>query len=97
MFAVTAIAMVCIVYMVCQMPPVMRWLDKRRHRLPSFLKKIADAEMSLTPFEMLVAGAAVIIYFIVRLGIVALILSSLRSLPPDAYKAVDWQAAIPHI
>jgi len=54
-----------------------------RINLPSFLR-------------MPMLTIALIVYVIARIGLIVLMLMSLRSLPPGAYDTVTWTKFIPH-
>lgn len=95
-FALVATCMACAVYIVGQAPPVARWLAKV-NLLPPSMTTWAKPDTPLTKLEVYLPISAFGVYVIARLGILALILSSLRALPVDSYKSIDWLASVPHI
>ncbi|KAL4784143.1 hypothetical protein BJX76DRAFT_357346 [Aspergillus varians] len=96
-FSLTALAMVVIVYVSAQAPLLARWVRDTGVSLPGCMHNYADANGAYTKTEIYLPLLCMVIYTLVRLGLAALTLSSLRALPGDAYVAVDWLGSIPHI
>jgi hypothetical protein len=84
-------------YLNAQAPLVARWLKNRGVWLPAVMDNYADPHGTFTKSEIFLPLWLVLFYIIARLGMVALVFSSLRALPSGAYIAVDWLASIPHI
>ncbi|KAL4964558.1 uncharacterized protein BDV14DRAFT_209303 [Aspergillus stella-maris] len=96
-FSLTALVMLVIYYILGQAPLTARWLKTRGFPLPAYFDSIVDPLGAYTWWETIFALWIVLVYIIARFGMIALVLSSLRALPSDAYIAVDWLASIPHI
>jgi hypothetical protein len=41
--------------------------------------------------------ATVMLYILARIVLLVLMFTTLRNLPPDAYKAVSWTTVVPHL
>ncbi|KAL4756012.1 uncharacterized protein BDW70DRAFT_166870 [Aspergillus foveolatus] len=96
-FSLTGLAMLVIYYILGQAPLTARWLKTRGFPLPAYLGNYVDPLGTYTWSETILPLWIVLFYIIARFGMIALVLSSLRALPSDAYIAVDWLASIPHI
>jgi hypothetical protein len=92
-----ALAMLVAYYLNAQAPLVARWLKNKGAALPAFLDNHADPHGTFTKTEIFLPLWVILFYILARFGIVALIFSSIRALPSEAYIAVDWLASIPYI
>jgi hypothetical protein len=73
----------------------MIWLASKV-KIPA-MKHYIDPEAHYTKVESFIYMASLLAYMIARLGILALMFSSLRALPAGSYISIDWLASIPHI
>ena len=83
-------------YLVGQLPFIAQRLHKSS-LLPAFMENVADPDKPQGQLEMYSSAVTFSLYVIGRLGIWALTFSSLRALPAESYKSIDWLAIIPHI
>ncbi|KAI5458683.1 hypothetical protein BGZ63DRAFT_456491 [Mariannaea sp. PMI_226] len=93
-FSIATLVLSFATYTLGQLPVVARWLAKRS-LLPSFLKGFASPNLSRQ--ETIIAWIFMILYFVFRLGTLALMISSLRALPVRCYASLSSVASIPHI
>ncbi|KAH8691169.1 hypothetical protein BGW36DRAFT_400515 [Talaromyces proteolyticus] len=95
-FTLIAVSMACVAYLVGQAPLFARLLAKIIS-IPSCMKALVDPTASFTMLEIYLNVGAYQVYCVARLGIFALMLSSLRALPVGCYISIDWLASIPHL
>ena len=79
-----------------QWPLLTVWLGKKNLLLAS-MKSLGDPTQRRTEFEEFPPNFCLYIYLLARLGIFALVLSSLRALPVDTYTTPNWISEIPHL
>lgn len=67
-------------------------------KLPSSMEFLVEDTHWQRIFDthMYIKQAGISLYIIARLGIMALVCSSLRALPEDSYTTVGWVTSIPH-
>lgn len=92
--SLVATAMACFIYLVGEAPIYISWLASKigTRRLKSY-----DPAAPITTLETCLSLGALLVYSIARLGLIALMFSSLRALPTGSYVSIDWLATIPHI
>lgn len=59
----------------------------------------AREEVTITnevSIQLWIKQVALALYMLARLGIIALIFSSFRSLPKEAYTSIEWVTSVPH-
>ncbi|KAL3456260.1 hypothetical protein BJX64DRAFT_296816 [Aspergillus heterothallicus] len=96
-FSLTALAMLVTYFLIAQVPLTARWLKEKGLPLPVWTNNLVDPLGTFTWVEIFPPLWCTLIYIVARFGMVALVFSSLRALPSEAYVAVDWLASIPHI
>lgn len=99
-FSLIAITIPCVIYGLGQAPVVMSWLTSKI-KIPGMnpgLKHYMDPKRhDQLPWEKVYNLGSLLVYMLARLGMVALMFSSLRALPARSYISIDWLASIPHI
>lgn len=71
---------------------------KSAKKLPSSMDFLYEENNWSRTFKahILIKQVVLSIYIVSRVGIMALVCSSLRALPEDSYTAVEWVTSIPH-
>ncbi|EAW14590.1 uncharacterized protein ACLA_076300 [Aspergillus clavatus NRRL 1] len=78
-------------------PLAVAWLASGREISAPGLKSFIDPEGRRTIFEEVVFNGGYVIYALARLGMLVLVLTSMRALPAGSFVGIDWLSSIPHI
>ncbi|KAJ0417587.1 hypothetical protein BJY00DRAFT_315700 [Aspergillus carlsbadensis] len=95
--SLTELAMLVVYYLIAQAALFAKWLKSKGVGLLALMNDYANPHGTFTKMEIFLSLWIMLVYILVRFGMVALVLSSFRALPSGAYLAVDWLASIPRI
>ena len=95
-FTLIAVGIAVIPGIMDQWPFFTVWLGKK-NMLPPCMESLGNPTQRRTKFEAVLVNIFIYIYFLARLGTLALMLSSLRAQPPGIYITPDWLSSIPHV
>ncbi|KAG2129182.1 uncharacterized protein EDB93DRAFT_1214197 [Suillus bovinus] len=86
LWRISAVAITCTPWLCLSL-----YLDSLVRRFPDSLKHV------MSSVYLVICSAFVVFYITVRAVLLVLMFTTLRNLPPDAYKAVSWVGLVPHL
>lgn len=79
------------------LPLAVSWLVAKYDLSAPGLKGYIDPESRRTGLESIIHEGCYVVYGLARIGLIILMLISLRALPKGAFVGIDWLSTVPHI